>query len=254
MIAALYGRTKIFFYLVKKKASLQKYDYQNLAVIQYARGPMVRDLVQGYQDIATTGDQPRQRGRHSIYYFLKHANKNSQPRRAQGAQSSETPASVAPPPITIFLRSRDGKQLELMGVQRLATTSVDKDLGRKSTGTVRGKNEAANIYTFAVSGWAGVKGNNVLCNKEYSGLVRRVCSMYGFKLEGSWLDNVGLYTTPLFYEINSIATNDSLLSAMERRPGREERLLPVFSRREAAGHLGTSGVSVSGLGHQGTHG
>jgi hypothetical protein len=194
MIASLYGRTKIFFYLVKKKASLQKCDHQNVTVLQYAKGPSVRQLLREYQHIATR--EPRRSGRYAIYYFLKHAIKNDQPRRGPGAQFPDTSASATPtsgpPPSTMFLRSRDGKHLELVGVQRIATTEVDIDLGRKSTGLIRGKNEAAIPYRFAISGWAGVKGNSVLCNKDYSGLVRSVCNMYGFKLEANWLDNVGL--------------------------------------------------------------
>ncbi|ROV88306.1 hypothetical protein VMCG_10476 [Cytospora schulzeri] len=185
MVASLYGRERIFFYLVKKRADIRKHDYQDLAAMDYAKGPNTRQLVQKYRDIATS--EPRRRGRHTIYYFLKafeHASKSSQPQQPLSAQPSEIH-----PPSTIFLRSQDSKQVELMELQRLATTVVDIDLGRKSTGTIRSQNEAGTFYTFAISGWAGVKGENVLCNREYSGLVRRVCSMYGFKLEGSWLDN-----------------------------------------------------------------
>ncbi|KUI64937.1 hypothetical protein VM1G_01229 [Cytospora mali] len=190
MLAALYGRTRIFYYLVKKRADLEKRDHNNFATIQYTKGPHAGNLIRKYQDIAT--GEPRRSGRHAIYCFLKtleHASQNAPRRQPTDARPEDARLSHAPLPSTVFLRSHDGKQLELVGVHRLAITSVDIDMGRKSTGTIRGKCEADKIHKFAISGWAGVNGENVLCNKEYSALVRRVCSMYGFELQGNWLDN-----------------------------------------------------------------
>lgn len=196
MMASLFGRTRIFFYLMKKRADFRKFDDQNLAALQYAKGPVTSDLIRRYQDVDV--GEPRKKGRRSIYNFLKTVEQASrsisQPQRALGAPSPDTQlpreqSSEAPAPETIFLRSHDGS-LQLIGVQRLASTNVDIDLGRKSVGVIRGKNEPEGIYTFAVSGWSGVKGDNVLCNKEYSGLVRRVCSIYNFELTATWFDCV----------------------------------------------------------------
>lgn len=166
MIASLYGRTKTFFYLVKKKADLRKHDHQNLTALQYVKGLMIPELVCKYQDVAT--GEPLEAGRRVIYRFLKtweHTDRSNQIQRpmASGTQLSTGQSSETNPPSTIFLRSQD--RLELIAVQRLAITSVNIDLGRKSSGIIRGKNEAGDIYKFAISGWTGVEGDKVVCNR-----------------------------------------------------------------------------------------
>lgn len=251
MMASLYGRTKIFHYLVRKKALLDKADYQGCKALHYAKRPHNRVLARKYEGIAA--GEPRQSGQLAIYYLLKafeRASKNAIPpqpagtREASEMQSSDIPPTGSPTsdmvlPSTVFIRSKKGKQLELVEVRRLAVAEVDIDLGRKSTGIIR--EDGSERHRFAISGWAGVKGEGVLCNKEYSALVRRVCSMYGFELEGNWLDNVSLCFS--FRKLYGIGTNNGVLLAMEGRTCREARCIPVVPRREAARSLGTSGLA-----------
>ncbi|KAK7733046.1 hypothetical protein SLS53_008375 [Cytospora paraplurivora] len=187
MLACMYGRSKIFFYLLKKKADPGKKDYSGFTTMDYVKGLFDPGLTPEYQDI-TTG-APCRNGRRTIYSFLRgreYANKHSQPLRLLDPQPGTRPSGL-PLPRRLFLRSC--KQLEFVEVRSLASTEVNSKLGRKSTAIIRGKGDKETIYKFSISGWNGINGQDVLCNKKYSSLVRRICGMYGFYLEGGWLDN-----------------------------------------------------------------
>lgn len=227
MLATLFGRAEIFQYLLKNGAALESRDHQGHPVIDYIQGAFTRDLILRYQGIATAG--PCLSGQNTIQYslkILKYANKTSRPRRRSNilrsrnlrppgtvlqdtpsadTPSADTPSADTPPaetppaetpptdtplPRLVFLRC--GKHLEVAELRRLGATEVNIVLGRKSSGIIRGKNEVK-ISKFAISGWAGVKGEDVLCNKSYTGLVHRICSIYGFTLGGHRLDYVGFY-------------------------------------------------------------
>ncbi|ROW04930.1 hypothetical protein VPNG_06985 [Cytospora leucostoma] len=187
MLACMYGHTKIFFYLLKKKADPGKTDHRGFTTMDYVQGSSNPGLTREYQDV-TTG-APCRNGRRTIYNFLRgceYGRKHSHPRRPLDPQPG-TRSSALPLPRRLFLRS--GSRLEFVEVRPLASTEVDDDLGRKSTAVIRGKDDRETIYKISVSGWTGINGQDVLCNKKYSSLVRRICGMYGFELVGTWLDN-----------------------------------------------------------------
>lgn len=226
MLACMYGRSKIFFYLLKKKAGPSKTDYRGFTTMDYVEGSSNQVLAQEYQDI-TTGE-PSRSGRRTIYSFLRgreYGNKHSQARRPLEPQPGTRPSGL-PLPCRLFLRS--GKQLEFVEVRSLASTEIDVQLGRKSTAIIRGKDDKETIYKFSISGWSGINGQNVLCNKKYSSLVRRICGMYGFELEGGWLDYVR-FPGDVLHEVVGINANDGVVSAMEREPRGEDRYIQELS-------------------------
>lgn len=217
MLAALFGRNEIFLYLVRKRASLGKKDNQGLNTLDYVKqmSPLIQDLVRKYKSIAPT--KPDGVGRRNIYGVLKalardrnkaydqgraDARGEAQVQaRAQAQAQLTTPVhleqSIAQQPSqdsirTVFLRSVDGKQQEFVEVRQIAAAEHNSNIGRKCTGFIRAM-DGSGTHIFAVSGWGGMKGKNVLDNKEYAELVRRVAALLGFELQGNWMDCVSGY-------------------------------------------------------------
>ncbi|KAI3401810.1 hypothetical protein diail_8188 [Diaporthe ilicicola] len=208
MLAALYGRHKIFEYLWIKNAYADKKDYQDRTTLDYIRSNFAEDLRRKYKHVATSGLNLHGQGQiirrlKAIMRDIKRA-RTQVPAEAQaqlGSQQlepSKKPTEQAPSGQTpqafsertgrtVFIRSLTGRHLEYVELRPIASTEVDRDLERKSTAVIHGLNEDG-TPTFAVSGWGGIRGQNVLDNKEYTSLVRRTCAIYGFHLPGNWLD------------------------------------------------------------------
>lgn len=219
MLSALYGRTGIFLFLTLKKASPYKKDSQGNNALDYAKQelPFVKDLIQEYKEIAVS--KPDRAGRQLIYGVLKARQRDSKVAYAQGRADAvaEYQAQAQPqPPVDMeqdspqqdfqdstvrfaFLRSLSGKQQEFVEVKRIAVAE-HFNLRRKCTGFIRDTDENS-THVFAISGWGNACDKNVVCknvldNKEYTELVRRVASVLDFELKANPFDAVSTLGYP----------------------------------------------------------
>lgn len=224
MLAALYGRNKIFSFLARKKASPNKRDSQGNNALDYVKSQssFMQDLSRSYKRIA--GNVADRNGRREIYGWLKvlkHASETAYRQgfakgRAEPSAHSSAPAETQAQPQfqastnmdspnaqqspqdpsvrLVFLRSLNGKQQEV-GEFRQIGTAEHSDLGRKCTAFLyaRDGNES---YKFAVSGWGRAEEDknavfkNVINSKEYTELVIRVAALLDFELKSNPFDHV----------------------------------------------------------------
>lgn len=224
MLAALYGRTDIFLFLTLKKASPYKKDIQGNNALDYVKQelPFVKDLIQEYKNIVVS--KPDGVGRRLIYGVLKARQRDSKvayaqgradagaEAQAQGHVQAQSQAQLQPsmdveqdsPHQALqdsavrfaFLRSPDGKQQEYVEVRQIATAEHGT-IGRKCTGFIYAGDEK-DSYKFAISGWGraiqdkNAVFRNVLDNKEYTELVKRVAKLIGFELKSNHFDQVSI--------------------------------------------------------------
>lgn len=226
MLAALYGRNKIFSFLARKKASPNKKDSQGNNALDYVKSqsPFIQDLSRSYKRI--TGNVADRNGRREIYGWLKvlkHASemayrqglaKGRAEPSAQGPAPAETQAqpqlqtstnmnspnaqqfSQDPSVRLVFLRSLNGKQQEV-GEFREIGTAEHSDLGRKCTAFLFA-GDGNDFHKFAVSGWGRAKQDknavfkNVLNSKDYTELVIRVAALLDFELKSNPFDHVSI--------------------------------------------------------------
>lgn len=215
MLSALYGRTDIFLFLTLKKASPYKKDVQGNNALDYVKQelPFVKYLIQEYKNIADS--KPDRVGRRLIYGVLKARQRDSKNAYEQGRKdagaTTQAQAQLQPPVDVeqdspqqtlqdpsvrfVFLRSPDGKQQEFVEVRRIAAAEHG-DPRRHCTGFVHGAGENS-THMFAISGWGSVDDKNavfrnVLDNKEFTELVKRVAALIGFELKGNHFDHVSI--------------------------------------------------------------
>lgn len=221
MLAALYGRTEIFLFLTRKKASPYKKDVQGNNALDYVKqeSPFIKDLVQEYKSISA--GKPDRAGRGLIYGVLKARQRDSKRAYDKGCadaaaeyqaqaqaqpqpsvdmeQDSPQQASENPTMRFAFLRSLSGKQQEFVEVKRIAAAE-HFNLGRKCTGFIRDTDENS-THMFAISGWGNAKDKNVVCknvldSKEFTELVRRVALLLDFELKANPFDEVSTLGYP----------------------------------------------------------
>lgn len=217
MIAALYGRTEIFLFLNLKKASPFKKDIQGNSAIDYVKqeSPFVKELIDEYNSIPAR--KPDAAGRRLIYGVLKSRQSDSKLAYARGradARAEAQPQAQPQPSVNMeqakpqqtlqdphvrfaFIRSLDGKQQEFVEVKRIAMAEHG-NMRRHCTGFVHAADENS-THIFAISGWGSsadknVVFKNVLDQKEYTQLVRRVAALLEFELEGYHFDSVRVLT------------------------------------------------------------
>lgn len=130
MLASLYGRHKMFIYLLHKGASIAKRDFGGFACIDYAKHlDFVQPLLDKYKSVAH--EQPRLSGRKMIEDFLRpfslmveqdHVEVNETPRTEAPVQNLERRVNF----------HRKVGMLEIVEVRRIAAAEWDFDLGRKT--------------------------------------------------------------------------------------------------------------------------
>lgn len=224
MLSALYGRSRIFFFLTGYNASPTMKDSYQYTAQHYAepRSPFLKNLIREYSTIAS--GEPEKVGRDLILRQLKaRRNERIESRhrglaagyaQAQAQARAQTRGQIQPQasvnmdnpnaqqPLQdssvrlVFLRSLDGKEQEF-GQFRQIATAEHGHMGRRCTGFVCATNEN-DSYKFAVSGWGRAEDQkaafrNVLNNKDYTELVIRVAALLGFELEGSIFDQVSIH-------------------------------------------------------------
>ncbi|KAG6365779.1 hypothetical protein INS49_007390 [Diaporthe citri] len=221
MLAALYGRSNIFFFLAGYNASSTMKDSYHYSARHYVdpQSPFLKDLIREYNTIASS--EPDRVGRRHIFRELKarrherreaydlglargRAEAQAQAKSRDQAQIQlQTSVNVdhfnaQPPPKDpslhlAFLRSLDGKQQVVMEGRQVATAEHGT-IGRKCTGFIYAGDEN-DSHKFAVSGWGraiqdkNAVFRNVLDNKDYTELVKRVATLIGFELKGNHFDH-----------------------------------------------------------------
>lgn len=222
MLAALYGRSNIFFFLAGYNASSTMKDSYHYSARHYVdpQSPFLKDLIREYNAIASS--EPDRAGRRHISRELKarrherkeaydlgfargHAKAQAQAKsRDQTQFQPQAPANMdhfnAQQPSKdsslhlVFLRSLDGKQQVVMEGRQVATAEHGT-IGRKCTGFIYAGDEK-DSYKFAISGWGraiqdkNAVFRNVLDNKEFTELVKRVAKLIGFELKSNHFDQV----------------------------------------------------------------
>lgn len=220
MLAALYGKRKIFLFLLGKKASPSKKDSQGNDSLGYVkqRSPFVQGLIRKNKKITTMS--PDRGGRREIYVILKvmlKAIKNqskiayakgraalrqeahAQSQRQTSAHTDRIEQHQTVQDLSrraVFIPSLDGKQQEF--VEGRCTAAIERGSGqRKCIGLICAA-DGNDTPMFAISGWGIARDKNVvfknaLNNKEHTVLVKRVAAIMNFELKGSALDHVSVY-------------------------------------------------------------
>lgn len=219
MLAALYGRSDIFLYLLKKKASPNNRDSKGNTPLNYAEpgSAFLRNLLRQYKSIATKSPDTSMRRDISVMLkairAIRHKSKKAYAKgradaraRAEVEPTLQASASMDqigqqqslhdPARRTVFLQSPDGKQLDFVEVRRLAR--IERNSRKtKCIGLICAADEN-DTQMFAISGWGTARDKNftpknVLNNTEYTVLVMRVAPLLNFTLVGSGLDHVSIY-------------------------------------------------------------
>lgn len=214
MLAALYGRRKIFLCLLGKKASPTKKDSQGNDSLDYVRqkSPFIQSQVRKYRNIAAM--VPDRGGRRELYVILKVMLKTithqSKMAYEKGRTSARHEAHARAQPQTsdqhqtvqdlfrraVFIPSLDGKQQEF--VEGRCIAAIERGSGkRKCIGLICAA-DGNDTPTFAISGWGiardkNIEFKNALNNKEHTVLAKRVAAIMNFELKGSALDHVSVY-------------------------------------------------------------
>ncbi|KAL1880135.1 hypothetical protein Daus18300_001498 [Diaporthe australafricana] len=215
MLAALYGHYRIFELLSRKDVHTNKKDAQGLNALDYAKhSTFTEELCRRYKGIAFNSPnhggqvhirnrlkilkRERERGRDKgrnrrgqvpVQKVLRLLKRERERGRCQGLAEAQQALTQTPQVSshdtgrTGFIRSKDEKFLEYVEIRCLASTMVNQRLERKATAIMRGVNEDG-TDTFAVSGWSGLHGENILNNQDYTSLVRQTCAIYDFVLPG----------------------------------------------------------------------
>lgn len=207
MLACLFGRTTIFWFLLSRSASLSKQDYRGFTVSAYVQQgklfPEAKDLVDRYQSFTDT--EANRLGRKRIWKGLRDIGHGAMYPSAQrvgaGAITSATgSASSSAPPRILFLRKGGVFEIIESG-RRLAMVEIDHPLGRKTCGGIRGDGEDQ-FRAIAMSGWRGevvksMEKCNLLENDEYFKLTRQIGALFGHHFDNMWLDCKYATTDPL---------------------------------------------------------
>lgn len=219
MLAALYGRRKIFLCLLGNKASPFKKDRQGNDSLDYVRqrSPFVQSLVRKHK--GTTTMCPDRGGRREIYVLLKVMLKTikqqskiayakgraaarhealapSQPQTsAHTEQIDQQQTMQDPSKRAVFLPSPDGKHQEFIEGTCVATIQRSSRKA-KCIGLICAA-DGNDTHVFAISGWGNVNDKNIvfenaLNSMEYTMLVKRLAAVMNFELKGSALDHVSV--------------------------------------------------------------
>lgn len=220
MLAALFGRRKIFLYLLGKKASPTKKDSQGNNSLDYVKqkSPFIQSLVRKYRNTAAM--VPDRGGRRELYVMLKvmlktikhqskmayekgrtsarhEAHARAQPQTSvhtEQAQQEQTVQDLSR--RAVFLPSLDGKHQEFIEGTCVATIQRSS-CKAKCIGLICAA-DGIDTHVFAISGWGNVNDKhivfeNTLDSMEYTRLVKRLAAIMDFKLYGSALDQVSVY-------------------------------------------------------------
>lgn len=223
MLAALYGRSRIFFFLTGYNASPTMKDSYQYTAQHYAelRSPFLKGLIRDYS--TTAFGEPEKVGRHLILRQLKarrhernksyhrgfaagyaqaQAQAKAQTRQIQPQASVNMDNPNAQQPLQdpsvrlVFLRSLNGREQEVGEFRRIATAEHGH-IGRKCTGFICAA-DVNDSHKFAVSGWGRAEDKNavyrnVLDNKDYTELIIRVAALLDFELHSTCFDNVSIH-------------------------------------------------------------
>ncbi|KAK7733852.1 Chromatin organization modifier domain [Diaporthe eres] len=220
MLAALYGRSNIFFFLAGYNASSTMKDSYQYSARHYVdpQSPFLKDLIREYNTIASS--EPDRAGRRHISRELKarrHERKEAYDLgRARGRAEAQAQAksrdqaqiqlqtsanmdhlNIQQPSKDsslhlVFLRSLDGK-LQVVMEGRQVAIAEHGTIGRKCTGFIYAGDEN-DSYKFAISGWGraiqdkNAVFRNVLNSREYTELAMRVAALFDFELKSSNYD------------------------------------------------------------------
>ncbi|KAJ4409733.1 hypothetical protein N0V82_009395 [Gnomoniopsis sp. IMI 355080] len=241
MLASLYGRCDMFFYLLRKSASISKQDFEGFGCLDYVKHrDFTNPLLEKYEVVAN--EKPARPGRKIIYNFLRpfsSAIKQGRLKKtkARTPLAEASPAKASPGEYSerrvIFLRK--GGMLEVVEVRSLAVAEWPFELGRKTCATIRGSEDTA-YRAIAISGWRGdevIKGAEVLNNATYLEFTRGFGRMFGYRFKRNWLD----------YRWKDPAEKDGAFHACHA-----EKQLAIFILRESIAHvLGIRDITIETL-------
>lgn len=135
MLASLYGRHKMFIYLLDKTASLFKHDFEGFTCVDYAKhSDSIKPLLEKYKTV--THEKPRLSGRKRIADFLRPISSViKQGGLIEKSETTENPQAGAFPGQRLERRvvfHRKVGMLEIVEKRCLAAAEWDFDLGRKT--------------------------------------------------------------------------------------------------------------------------
>lgn len=134
MLASLYGRSRIFMYLLFESATMFKQDFQGFTCVDYVKHEdFAKPLLEKYEAIA--GQKPRHAGRKKIDKFLRPFACMLKPDLLEEKEEIETIQFEAPLGQALERRvvfHRKVGMLEILEIRRLAAAKWDFDLGLKT--------------------------------------------------------------------------------------------------------------------------